>query len=460
MTPKTQRRIAFLDHMGLGNLGDAATQDAIIHHVRSRNPEAELCLVSLDPVDSARRHGLLSYAIASSISVEVAEPPQASPQGSSASRSPDAPGGDEGELPARRDAEDEGDAASPGAIRRLKRALQRVPLFDRALGWLWWARREAAFLSRCRERLRDVDTLVISGGGQIDDSWGGPMGAPLNLLRWTGVARTTGTRIVYLCVGAGPLDHRSSRWMTRVALLGARVRTFRDEPSRRFVEKLGVRRNLQVYPDLAHGLPVDEPSRRQEGRSEQLIVGLGPIPYMSPDWWTERDAERYRIYVDTLADFAVWLHEHSHGIRFILGEVFMDGAVTADLRQAIAARLPAAAEAIPPVEIETVADLVSAIQETDVVVSSRFHGVLLSQRLGRPVIAVSYHQKIDTLMQDMGQGDCVLPIDDFGVDQLIAALGRIREHLPELQATLDANARERADRLERLYDEVFTPPGR
>lgn len=47
---------------------------------------------------------------------------------------------------------------------------------------------------------------------------------------------------------------------------------------------------------------------------------------------------------------------------------------------------------------------------TEIVVTSRFHGVLLSQLHEKPVLAISYHKKIDCLMDDTGQGDFVVPI--------------------------------------------------
>jgi hypothetical protein len=56
-------RIALLDHMGLGNLGDAATQDAVIDVLRKNWPGVELVGFSLNPRDTEERHGIPCHPI-------------------------------------------------------------------------------------------------------------------------------------------------------------------------------------------------------------------------------------------------------------------------------------------------------------------------------------------------------------------------------------------------------------
>ena len=53
--PKT---IGLLDHMGYGNLGDAAIQEAVITNIKKRLPNAQLVGFSLIPDDTMKRHGI------------------------------------------------------------------------------------------------------------------------------------------------------------------------------------------------------------------------------------------------------------------------------------------------------------------------------------------------------------------------------------------------------------------
>src|ERR1700748_201811 len=58
-------KIGLLDHMGYGNLGDAATQDVAIANIRKRLPNAQLVGFSFVPSDTTRRHGIPCYPIRS-----------------------------------------------------------------------------------------------------------------------------------------------------------------------------------------------------------------------------------------------------------------------------------------------------------------------------------------------------------------------------------------------------------
>ena len=57
------KKIGLLDHMGGGNLGDDATQTAVILNIKKRWPDCEICAFSMNPIDTQSRHGILSYPI-------------------------------------------------------------------------------------------------------------------------------------------------------------------------------------------------------------------------------------------------------------------------------------------------------------------------------------------------------------------------------------------------------------
>src|SRR5216683_1426388 len=57
------KKIGLLDHMGWGNMGDAAIQEAFIANIKSRLPHALLIGFSLYPDDTRKRHNIVSYPI-------------------------------------------------------------------------------------------------------------------------------------------------------------------------------------------------------------------------------------------------------------------------------------------------------------------------------------------------------------------------------------------------------------
>ena len=60
---RVTKRIGLLDHAGGGNLGDDATQTAVIQNIKTRWPHAQIAAFSMNPADTEKRHGIPSYAI-------------------------------------------------------------------------------------------------------------------------------------------------------------------------------------------------------------------------------------------------------------------------------------------------------------------------------------------------------------------------------------------------------------
>jgi polysaccharide pyruvyl transferase WcaK-like protein len=427
------RRIGLLDHMTGANLGDAATQDAVIHNIQKRQPDSEICLFSHDPDRTLERHGISGFPLEPSVGgshVTVEETELRQEQSSTAAR--------------RR------------AMESTRALLKRVPGARGLYHGLERLRREVPFAGRSLSILRDFDLLVVSGGGQLDDTWGGCWQAPFNLLRWSALARLRGTRLVYLSVGAGPLREALSRKFAVRALRLAGFRSFRDQESADLVERLGVPGPNPVFPDLAHSYPIDLETSADWPVDHPLDVGIGPFPYMNPRLYPEKDASQYASYLAAMASFAEWLVDHGHRARFLCGDVDQDTEVMSDIRTVLVDRDRArVAEQLLQTPIATVENLLDEIAKTDVVLSSRFHGVLFAQLLNKPVIAASYHQKIDSLMADVGQAEQSMPIGALEVDPMIRCLQEISLEGEAIKQRIHARVTERRQSLEALYDGIF-----
>lgn len=70
------------------------------------------------------------------------------------------------------------------------------------------------------------------------------------------------------------------------------------------------------------------------------------------------------------------------------------------------------------------------LAQSSIVVSMRFHGLLLGIRAGRPVIGFDYHPKIRSLFRDLGIPELLVPLDD--PIALQAALAYVDENYDEL----------------------------
>jgi polysaccharide pyruvyl transferase WcaK-like protein len=412
-------KAGLLGTYGYGNLGDAAIQDAVIQNIRLRYPDAELYGFSLNPGDTEARHGIHSYAISRM----------------SWSQDPDG-------------------KTSLGS--RLSAYLQsrKQPIFHSLDRWLSRIPLEFGLIRDAYRNLRGLDLLIVSGGGQLDDYWagGGPWSHPYTLLKFGILSRLRGVKYIFISVGAGPLAARLSQRFVKLALRLAAYRSYRDVSSRQLIEGIGFDRTDPIYPDLAHSLQVEQIAAQELDDPETRLVGIGPIGYFKPGCWPEPDTDVYQAYLQKLTSFAAWLVQRGYQVVFLPGEAYYDQLAIADVKALLAEQGYSEADGSlqnPP--IESVGDLLIQIRMTKIVIASRFHGVLLSQLLGKPVIALSYHSKIDDLMQDTGQAKFCQSVASFEV----SCLQELFVELEHNQGAVKCQVKEKTEEYRKLLDEQY-----
>lgn len=407
---------------GFGNLGDAAIQDAVIQHIRKLCTGAQVYGISQNPADTQKRHGIPAFPL---------------------NRMPKV--GAEWESRPRE--------YIFGWISRhllhnrlgriIERVLVRMPM-------------ELFYLLRSLKNLLGFDLLVVSGGGQLDDYWGGPWSHPYTLAKWGTIARITGARFVFMSVGAGPIDSPLSKRFIRYALSLASYRSYRDQRSRALIQSIGCRTSDPVYPDLAYSLLTDSGPTREK-QPGTLVLGIGPMSYFHPQLWPESDQNVYDGYLRKLASFILRRLDEGCSILLFPGEVGSDRVAIDDLQRILQEQGVAHPDGrVSRPDVRTVPELMRELARTDIVVASRFHGVLLAHVVFKPVIALSYHMKIDALMEEMGHARYCLDIKTFDGGHFEEAYVALRSTLPGARACIEQKMREYRESLDRQYERVFT----
>lgn len=319
-----------------------------------------------------------------------------------------------------------------------------------------WSRnpfvRKLANLVRAYRRLRGCDLLIVPGTGALDDFGTGPTGLPLALFTWCLAARLRGAKVAFVSIGAGPIEHPLSRWLMRWAVALACYRSYRDQLSKDFVEGIGVRtEGDEVYPDLAFLLDLPANARPPSGTRD---VGLGTMTYQG--WHNDpgRGAASYAEYLRRMTEFALWLLDRGHRIRLLMGDNSDQRAID-DLQSLLTESRPGlSSEQVRASHCRTLHDLMAQIAETDIVVATRFHSVVCSLKLGRPMVSIGYAKKNDVLMEDAGLGGFCQAVETLDVDllerqftELAAAADLWRDRLAPVQERYRARLRQQEARL-------------
>jgi len=423
--------------VGNENLGDESIIAAVIQNVRRRWPEAEILGFTSNPYDTKERHGIPSYPIRRMAQTEhLAE----SPAGGST-----APG----------------QPADSSFLHRTKELVKRIPVLSSvargALGVLETLPeiiREISFLLDCRRQIKGLDLLIFAGSHQLNDFVDGPWAFPYTVLKWTLLAREAGAKVVFLSLGAGPIDTWLGRRFIRRALKLSSYRSYRGETSKQVVDSLHVFETNKVVPDLAFSL--DSPFLSKEvARSRVPVVGINPLPLYS-DYWYMTDERKYEAYVGKLAAFADWLVDRGCEVRFIPTQLKVDPAVIADVRRRMTKKgTPEYDELIVEPTIHGLDELLAALSELDVMVATRYHGILLSLALHKPVLAIAYHEKSRDLMNWLGLGDYVIDGDTFTVEALTERFPLLEKESRAIRSSLRQQTPDFQSAVQAQYDEVF-----
>jgi polysaccharide pyruvyl transferase WcaK-like protein len=151
------------------------------------------------------------------------------------------------------------------------------------------------------------------------------------------------------------------------------------------------------------------------------------------------DAAIYTTYLMKLVELATALLDQGHTIRILVGES-ADTRAVSDLVTLLQGRgCLAGTEVTRRIVTEPVGslhDLMRQMEETDVVVASRFHNVICALRLAKPVLSLGYEAKHDAVMADFGLADFCHHIERFEVPPLLQQIGLLLQNSEKYQALI------------------------
>jgi polysaccharide pyruvyl transferase WcaK-like protein len=314
------------------------------------------------------------------------------------------------------------------------------------------------------DRLRDTDMLIMTGTGMLGDFGIQPFDLHYEILKWCIVAKIRGCKIAFLSVGVGPLREPLSRRFVKAALRCADYRSYRDQFSIDYLKSIDFDAgDDRVFPDLAysfpvHKLPIAEPAVEGNAR----VVGIGLMTYFNRRSLHTGDETIYKRYIANMARFAAWLLQRKYTVRLLIGDATYDHRARHDLKaQLEELGVKLASGQIIDEPAASVDDVMAQLAATDIVVASRFHNVLLALMLGKPTLAVSYHEKVDALMAEAGQAAFCQDIESIDVERMAQQFTMLEEQSENIRRRLQHNADEFRAALDEQYSNLLcSEPGR
>lgn len=346
LTASLARRVGLYGPYASRNLGDTAIQMAVIANVRDRWPGVEIVGICSDPRDTLKTHHIAAFPMS----------------GDPADMVPAASG-----------------TSSPG---------WRIWLLERVS-------RRAAALWNISSFVRSLEVLIVSGGGQLDDFWGGPWEGPFQLLVWTALARSHGVKVAVFGIGLDDLSTRLGKLFSLGTLRLAQYRAFRDLGTLAALQADGFRSPSRVYPDPAFSLPLALVEQIERPAPDSPFAVVSPI---SEKAMRSADSD-YENYLRELASTCERVIQSGIKVRFLCSQRVMDATPVHRVANMLKERRQEMWEIC---DAPTVQSYLAAVRGAHFVIASRLHALILAIVAGSPVIAVSYSRKVRQLMQDVG----------------------------------------------------------
>ena len=413
--PNCPRAAVLTPYTG-GNFGDAAIQDALIANLRNRLPDLQISGISLNVDNFLERHGTGAFPLcAQKIPFYEMDHPWR----------PEESGAADHQTPSR---------TSSGFGRLLRGGLRRIPGARRVGKTLQYyfanLRQELTHIIDGYRFLRSQHVLIVSGGGQFDEEWGGAWGHPYALLKWATLARFARIPFVIASVGVGKVESATSRFFLALTLRLARYRSYREAHSRNVAANWysAASKDL-VIPDLAFGLPpaLMPPSSGIRSQAEgRPIVAVSPIAFKRPGDWPLHNQALYDRYRNQMARVLLQLARRGYFLVVTWSSAGDDRHVISEILSCLDEEEDRTVrrQMLSP-SISSWRELAAILEDADFLIASRLHSMILGFMTKTPTIAISYDPKTDWVMQDLSQTDYLLQIQNFQADEVLSALDRL-----------------------------------
>jgi polysaccharide pyruvyl transferase WcaK-like protein len=410
-------RVGLFSPFHSNNLGDTATQMAVMANLKRRHAGIEFIGICFDPPDAARTHGISAFHM-SGTEWRIHEPP-------SGAIEPEKTGG--------------GSNASP---------LSR-----------WLPYRVYEILNHVRQGwniLRfagKIDVLLISGGGQLCDFWGGPWARPFELLAWTAACRLRRKRVIVFATAADNLTTRIGRAMCFLAMRLSHYTVYRDEYTVQAARAAGLSEPGHACPDAAFSLPLPPIVPPQQPTRVPVVLAC---PISKSAWLRNIDAT-YESYIDEFVDTCAQLAADGIVVQLSNSQVKMDSPVAQKIAERLRQRLEGDPVLCNRVQVKlsrTVDEFVALAGQADVVLASRLHGVILSLVAGTPVVGIAYIRKVSQVMADANMSEHCLELRGSSAERLTAMVHNALDNQAALRDHITTiNMKFRAA-LEREYEAI------
>ncbi|WP_433744869.1 polysaccharide pyruvyl transferase family protein [Falsibacillus pallidus] len=279
-------------------------------------------------------------------------------------------------------------------------------------------------LSQHAKIIKGLDVLIIGGGGILMDMY--KRDAPLySIIAFIG--RLFRCRIIIYGVGAGPITTGLGKVLIKGMANSASMVAVRDEKSKKLLESIGIKKEIEIIADPAFTLGDEKPAVLSKNIKK---IGVTAVPYYSSEYWPESNPEKYQSYITGMAENLDALIERLDAeVIFYSTKFPQDVKVTEEICHLM--------QHSSNVKVEKgnlhPTDLMKLSSEMDLIIGTRLHSLILAVAAGTPIIGIGYHKKVQSFMERLDKEDLYVDISKLHQRPIVDVVEHLSEHWMDRQ---------------------------
>lgn len=286
---------------------------------------------------------------------------------------------------------------------------------------------------------KKVDVLLDAGGFQFSDQWNySPIYIDL-LERYYKKLKENGTKIIFLPQALGPFEKKDSKRIVSILDKYADVIVAREKTSYSYMSNLLENKDkLWCYPDFTLKVEGTFPERFADVKGEVCV-----IPNKKMISHTNSSKKEYLKFYSILIN---QFKKNGKSVFLLNHEGEGDLSICNMIKKEVDGDLQIV-DGLNAKEVKAV------IGASELVVSSRFHGVAsaLSQQV--PCLATSWSHKYELMFNDYGLTDMIINLN-FSEEELINKVENFLNDKEKIKLTLSENKKELIEKTNEMWDEI------
>ena len=401
------------------NLGDEAIIAAVVKNIRSRKPDTTIVGFSINPEDTQKRHKIKSYPIRkrkneTTQNIHTNHRQRLKQHAISTKKN----------ITFLNRFKDSAYIHIEKFV--LLKAILKIPFH--IVNLFKSVSKEIIFIYDSFKILKAVDKLFISGSNQFLDNFGGVFGFPYTLLKWTVLARIAGVKVYFISLGAGPIKNGLSMMMIKVCIALCDYISFRDVGSKNLVGQWN-NPNAKVFPDLAFSQNYLKLNQNDRISKKAIrTIGINPMPVFDKRYWPISSDEKYHRYIKSIAKLYIHLKLDEFE-PFFYNTQKSDLLVIKDIIALIQDQTNESGtnSQIRVQQSNELEELMETIGTADILIPTRYHGIILAYMTEKPVVGLCYGPKSKEVITNVTRMEYAFDIENFQPRQMICQVKRIAE---------------------------------